>query len=246
MNNSISPKYQMQLITEVDRTIWSLYGSYVQVRFYMEKWLDNYEIKEKQDDKIDLLSTLHSIPNKTLLKIAIDLGIETPDYIPSMPTFKNELKIDYTTAYSTFVEALKQVETNPSTAIGLANSALESIIKEILKDDQISQQVNGKETLHRLIKLILKEFRFLDEDLPVEIKTIVSGLISTANAIEKLRSEKTNFHGKTNTDYMVTNPLYAKCIINSVATVGLFLIDYYKNEYINNKIETAILADFPF
>ena len=69
-----------------------------------------------------------------LLRIAIDLGVDTPDFIPSIPAFKNEMKSSYKTAYDTFAKAFKQVEEDPNTAIGLANSALESIIKEILKD----------------------------------------------------------------------------------------------------------------
>lgn len=42
--------------------------------------------------KIDLKKTLHQIDGETLLKIAIDLGLDTPDFIPSIPMFKNELK----------------------------------------------------------------------------------------------------------------------------------------------------------
>ncbi len=144
------------------------------------------------------------------------------------------------------MKAQSQVETDPDIAIGLANSTLESIIKEILKDDEIQQNVTGKETLNKLIKLILNEFRWLDNDLPIEIKTMVSQLIGLSNSIEKIRSEKTNFHGKTDLDYTVSKPLYAQCIINAVSTVGLFLIEYYKNEYVKNKIESEILANLPF
>ena len=66
------------------------------------------------------------------------MGIETPDYIPSIPTFKNELKSNYETASLTFEKAFKNVEADPSLAVGLTNSALESIIKEILKDSRIN------------------------------------------------------------------------------------------------------------
>ena len=63
--------------------------------------------------------------------MAIDLGVETPDFIPSIPVFKNELKSDFETASQTFEKAYKNVEEDPSLAIGLANSALESIIKPV-------------------------------------------------------------------------------------------------------------------
>ena len=84
----------------------------------------------------------------TLLKIAIDLGVDTPDFIPSIPTFKNELKSEYKTAYDTFSKAYKQIEADPSLAVGLANSALESIIKENLKDERIYSKTTGDETLY--------------------------------------------------------------------------------------------------
>lgn len=183
---------------------------------------------------------------RRVAKIAIELGIETPNFIPSIPTFKNKLKNNFETAYETFVKAQKQVETNPDIAIGLANSTLESIIKEILKDEKINQNLSGKETLGKLIKIILKEFRYLDEDLPIELKSMSSQLIGLANSVEKMRSEKTNFHGKTDSDYIVTNPLYAYLTINAVTSLAIFLNEYYQNQYVNQKIEMELLADLPF
>ena len=37
------------------------------------------------------------ITNFELLKVAIDMGVETPEYIPSIPTFRNEIKENYKT-----------------------------------------------------------------------------------------------------------------------------------------------------
>jgi hypothetical protein len=85
-------------------------------------------------------------------------GVDTPDFIPSIPTFKNEIKSEYKTAYDTFQKAYKQIETDPSVAVGLANSALESIIKEILKDNRIASKATGGETLYKLASIILREF----------------------------------------------------------------------------------------
>lgn len=170
-----------------------------------------------------------------LLKIAIDLGVDTPYFIPSIPIFKNELKADYKTAYDTFSKAYKQIETDPSLAVGLTNSALESIIKEILKDNRISSKITGGETLYKLTLIILKEFKLTNEDLPKEIITIGRSLLTINQSIEKLRSEKTNFHGKTNDDYLINDTIYTFFIVNSVATVGLFLNSYYKTKFCNPK-----------
>lgn len=254
MNELISPKYRMKLTEEVAKAIWKEYSSYENVNYYIEKWYDsgnNWEsffIAKKGNGSIDLNRTLHSMEGETLMKIAIDLGVDTPDFIPSIPTFKNALKADYKTAYDTFTKAYKQIEEDPSTAIGLANSALESIIKEILKDDRISSKVKGSETLYKLSSIILKEFNLLTEH-PSEIKKIGNSLLNINQAIEKIRSEKTYFHGKTDEDYLIEDKIYAHFIINSVTTVGLFLNAFYKNKYPAPKSAPEpepIFDDLPF
>lgn len=245
MDDLVSPKYQMQLVNSVEQAIWDEYKSYKQVRLYINKWhknnyepngfndnyWENFTIVEKANKEIDLTSTLHTMNGSDLLKIAIDLGVDTPDFIPSIPTFKNELKADFKTAYDTFTNAYKQIDTDPSTAVGLANSALESIIKEILKDDRISSKLTGGETLYKLTSIILKEFNLTNDEHPKEIKTIGSSLLAINQAIEKLRSEKTHFHGKTTDDYLINDTIYTFFIVNTVATVGLFLNSYYKTKF---------------
>lgn len=235
----------MALIRRIATAIWAEYGSYADVLFYIQKWYehnDNWndycanfsiQFKDNSEDhpKIDLLSTLHNMDGKTLLKIAIDLGIETPNFIPSIPIFRNEIKSSYKTASQTFERAFKCIESDPDTAVGLVNSALESIIKEILKDDRVSIAWKQTDTLYSLTQKILKEFKFLSEDNPIEIKTITSSLLAACQAIEKIRSEKTSFHGKTDADYIIDDPLYVYFIINSVSSIGLFLISFYEKKY---------------
>jgi hypothetical protein len=217
-----------------------LYKSYEDVANYLDKWHIVYDcygdnenfyfyFKDEERKKLDVKKTLHHIDGETLLKIAIDLGVETPDYIPSIPVFKNELKSSYETASQTFEKAFKNVEEDPSLAVGLANSALESIIKEILKDDRIDVEWNEKDTLSNLVKSICKAFKLTtDAEMPNEIKTISSSLMNACKAIDDLRSDKTIFHGKMDSNYVVAEPLYAYFIVNAVSTVGLFLLNFYK------------------
>ena len=127
----ISPKYQMELASKVNAQIWSVYDSYRNVLFYIEKW---HEVDERNDwenfaiytkmnkESIDLEKTLHRIDGELLIKIAIDMGITTPDFIPAFPTFKNEIKSDYNTSYQSFEKAVKNIEEDPDLAVGLANS----------------------------------------------------------------------------------------------------------------------------
>ena len=189
MNNKISPRYQMSIIQNINDRLFELYKSYDDVENYIEKWHEVYDtfgdnenfsiiFKDYERKKIDVKKTLHNVDGETLLKMAIDLGIETPDYIPCIPTFKNELKSSFEIASQTFDKAFKNVEEDPSLAIGLANSALESIIKEVLKDQRISIQWNEKDTLSSLINSICKAFQLnTDSSCPTEIRTMASSLI---------------------------------------------------------------------
>jgi len=252
----ISPAYMMQLVGEVEKKIWERFPSYKNAKFYIQKWhetndyWENFSIILKQNGDIDLTSTLHNIDGETLLKIAIDLGVETPDFIPSIPLFKNEIKSNYENASQTFEKAFTQIEEHPDFAIGLANSSLESIIKEILKDERLNTKINSNKTLYDLANDILKEFQlYPNADMPMEIKTIGSSLLSASQSIEKLRSDKTNFHGKTIEDYIIKDPLFTYFVFNSVVTVGLFLMSYYKNKFPKSgttNVEILDNDDLPF
>jgi len=258
MEDLISPKYQMKLAKSVHEAIWQEFKSYKEVKIYIDKWhiaetdnwgnhtFENFIIATKDNNEIDLLQTLHNMNGSDLLKVAIDLGVDTPDFIPSIPTFKNELKSDYKTAYDTFTKAYKQIETDPGVAVGLANSALESIIKEILKDDRIKSKISGGETLYKLTAIILKEFNISNDEHPKEIKTIASSLLAINQTIEKLRSEMTVFHGKTDDEYLITDTVYTYFIVNTVTTVGLFLNSYYKTRFPEIKQVVEESDDLPF
>lgn len=237
----MSPRYHINLIKQVNDAIFNEFGSYENVEFYMQKW--QYDIdkfrknffifhKGENSTTIDLRRTLNELDGETLIKIAIDMGIETPDFIPSIPTFRNEIKAEYPSASAMFEQAYKKIESEPDTAIGLANSALESIIKEILKDERIHIESNKGDTLYKLTMNLLKAFKmFPDLNMPDEIKELGSGVLRSCKAIEDLRSDKTNFHGHISEDYIVQDEMYVYMVINAICTIGKFLNSFYKLKY---------------
>lgn len=247
MNDIISPKFQMKLVQEVHDKIWEEFTSYKDVLFYVKKWhkTEWYDINNQWQNfeiimnmhNIDLKSTLHDMKGEDLLKIAIDLGIDTPDFIPSIPTFKNAIKDEYENVHDTFIKAIKNIENEPDLAVGLANSAFESLIKEILKDGRISVKLKGGETLYKLTQIILKEFNISNDNFPIEAKTISTSLLAISQSIEKLRSEKTNFHGKTKEDILISDSIYVYLIVNSITTIGLFLNSFYEKKFPKPQIE---------
>lgn len=251
----------MKIVQNINDKLYELFKSYDDVEAYVEKWREVYDnfgnanfyiqYKDEERKKIDLKRTLHQVDGETLLKMAIDLGIETPDFIPSVPMFKNELKSSYETAAQTFEKAYCNVEKDPNLAIGLANSALESIFKEILKDERLQIQYDSRDTTSKLVKNICKAFRLDNEDsLPQEVQAIAKYLIACSNAIEDLRSTKTEMHGKTQNDFIIKDPMCAYLVVNAVSTVGLFLLNYYKGKYppqVNNTLsEFDPDDDLPF
>ena len=255
MMDCISPKYRMKLLEQIKQAIWNEYASYEKAALYIsqwhvrDEWTENFSIL-RNSKGIDVLQTLNNIDNETLIKIAIDLGIETPDFIPSVPLFRNKIKAEYPTASATFEKAIKAIETDPDTAIGLANSALESIVKEILRHPYIhSNKDVKKDTLHSLVCSLLKVFKlFPGENMPTEFNTIGSSLISIAKSIEGVRSERTNFHGKCNDDVVISDSMYAYMVVNSVTTVGLFLDSFFKKYIKDTSIEAEeqVVDDLPF
>ena len=240
----MSPKYKTHLIKEIAESIWREFKSYQEVLIYIQSWyytepgydsyFENFEIvyRDLSKSQVDLLPTLANMDAETLIRVAIDMGVDTPDFIPSVPTFRNVIKEEAPTASVIFEKAYKIVETEPDTAIGLANSVLESIVKEMLKDCRISTTWKENDTLYSLLRALLKEFKLMPSvNMPEEIKTIGSSLAAIAQGIEKLRSDKTCFHGKMEGDYFISDSMYAYFVINSICSVAMFLKSFYKKHF---------------
>jgi len=252
----VSPKFIVKLIPEIAKAIWDEFESYKNVKAYILRFQEvydelngyaNFDIVYKDNgEDIDLLSTLFGIKDDELIfKIAVDIGIEIPGLIYSIPEIKGILVSDYEVAHVTFENALKKVIDEPNTSICCANSALESIIKHICEDESIAS-CNQKNTLYDLTQHLLKEFKYFpDPSLNKNIKNIGSSLLNIAQNIEAIRSNHTDVsHGKNSEAYIIDDQLYAKFIINAVSTVGLFLLNYYEKKY---KTEHELNSDdIPF
>lgn len=263
-SSEISPKYIMDLITKVSQSLWEMFPSskYQNVRRYIEKWHsgewtgynmqeweENFHIYFKDEDKreIDLDETLHNIPSQILIKIAIDLGIDTPGFLPVVPSFKNVLKDQNQSAYQNFQRATKNAYENPDNAVALAASTLEGIIKTILAHETFvadSPTMKNK-SLSKLIAAIIEKFDYNNKaKCPQEIITIASQLRSLGSTIDDLRSDKSTAHGKGVDDYVVDDPLWAMLTINTSASLGLFLWEYFDKKYLTN-LPIAVPEDTP-
>ncbi len=167
----------------------------------------------------------------TLFRVSVDMGVQIPNIIYAVPEIIDIVADSYKDVHTVLENAFKKVNEDPSQSIALANSALETIIKRILKD--IKPDYNRKDTLYKLAQTILKEFKIAHNETEItDIRNIGSGLLKTAQAIENLRSNHTiESHGKLEDDYVIDDPLYAQFLINSVSSVGLFLLNFYERKY---------------
>ncbi len=254
--HKISPLYLMNLVKNIEEVLWQKFETsrYENVKYYIQHWQEvidernnfspyNFNIyyKDKEEHQIALTKTLHNINDSELLfKIAVDLGLELPDVIYAVPEIKGILADKYETASDIFNKAYENIYHDPDTSILMANSALESIIKKICNDGHVTN-CNNKKTLYDLTIHILKEFNFFPkEDLDKSIKSVGSSLLKCCQTIEHIRSDNTKGHGKTDYDYMVDDPLYAKFIINIISSIGLFLINFYEKKFLPDIKHVAI------
>ncbi len=236
----VSPSAMLDIVDRIEKTIWKNFSSYKNVIRYIRRWHvdhwddrgnhigNNFEIIS-ENKKIDLPATLDTMGDELLFQIAVDLNIEIPGLIYSVAEIKGLLSEKYIDAGRTFEKAHEKIYSDPPTAIIMANSALERIIKKICSDNRI-EGCNSKDTLYKLTNHILKQFNFFpDKKLTQNLKNIGSGLLTVSQAIEGIRSNNTEAHGTE--DEIIADPLYAMLVVNSVATVGLFFLNYYEKHY---------------
>ena len=237
----ILPSYKMQLVKKVIAAIAYNYPG-KDAKYYLENWQEdcddfrrvNFGIvySDRNNEYVDLDETLNRIDGDIIVKMAIDLGIETPDFIPSIPIFRNEIKSDYQFAARTFEKAFKDAESDPDTACGLAVAALESIIKEIMSDSRIAVRCRDKNDIVKLTEDILKAFNLLPScNMVNELKALGSGIITCSKALGDIRGDKSLLHGKKSGDVVVDDPICTYFVINCVCSIGFFLLNVYKSKF---------------
>lgn len=239
--DKILPSYKTDMEKKVRNALDNKYQGR-DATYYLQNWFEEYDnfgngnfclcYIDNNRETLDLDATIHSMDGELLLKVAIDLGVETPHYIPSIPIFRNELKTSYEFASRTFEKAFREVESDPDTACGLAVAALESIIKEILLDNRISIKSRDKGDIHKLMDDILRAYSILPNGLIFsEIRTLVSGLQKCATALGDIRGDKSSLHGHKTGDIIISDAASAYFVVNAITTIGLYLIQVYKKQY---------------
>lgn len=242
-----SPSVMMNIIDRIEVALWERFNSFQGIERYIRRWRKAYGhfniVPDEYNDTIDVHLTLDEMEDELLFKIAVDLNVEVPGLIYSVAEIKGVLAGKYEDAGQAFERAYGKIFSEPSTAIIMANSALERIIKDICKDPALNS-CKSKDTLYKLTSHILKQFNFFpDRSLNENIQKIGSGLLSASQAIESLRSNNTEAHGTE--DEIIADPLYAMLVVNAVSTIGLFFLNYYEKKHKSSR-SSWLDEDVPF
>ena len=228
---NLSPLYMQRLKNRVEKTLWDTFGesNYGQVGEYIARWheddgnfWENFTVFGR-DGHIDLSRTLAGMPNEIMVKMAADLGVDTPGLLPCIPIMKNILRESNQSALSNFERAVKEVYEHPDQSVALAASTLEGLFKAILKESQ--QVVPSKnDSLSKLTGKVVKELvAGCDPSAPEEIRTLASQIRGIGSTIDDLRSDKSTAHGKAPGEYIVDDGLWAETVVNATATLGILL-----------------------
>jgi hypothetical protein len=202
-------------------------------RFGIKSSWDTHYNKHKV---LNLFNSLSKAEDSILFQMAVDLGLEVPGLIYSVAEIRDILGTGYTKAHSMFENAYKKVMDEPSQSVILANSALESILKE-LSDEGLIEPCRTGDSLKELTNHVITQLDLSPSKMAnTNMKKIVSKLLKIAEAIQNLRSEHTEAHGKNKDSYLIDNPMYSQLVLNAVTTVGLFLHQYHQAKAnINNE-----------
>lgn len=124
-----------------------------------------------------------------------------------------------------FDRALASLPDDPGQAIASASSTIESICKAIL--DRHNIPYPKSENLRSLMDTTLSALDLHPEDSQAgeQLKRLVGGLTNTALAVGDLRTKYSAAHGKGVAQPYVSQ-IFAKAAVNSMATVGLFFLEY--------------------
>lgn len=256
----ISPLYMQRLKRRVKEALWDLFGpmEYAQVEEYIRRWhvddgnfWQNFPMCEMKGH-FDLDRTLAMMPNEILIKIAADIGVDTPSMLPCIPVMRNVLNQNNTNAYMSFERAIEDVYDHPAQSVALAASTLEGIFKTILQNIDPDAQIKNL-SLSKLTGNVVKRLiGSLDEAAPQEIKTLASQLRGLGSTIDDLRSDKSTAHGKAADDYVIDDELWAEAVVNTTATLGLLLWRLYERSDVKAKNHLAVQSlpiyddDIPF
>lgn len=135
--------------------------------------------------------------------------------------FNSEQVLDY------WNKALKRKENDPEGAITISRTLVESVLKHILDERDISYSSNA--SLHEIYKLVANDLKLSLEQHDLTIfKQILGGCSSIINGLGNLRNIHGDAHGKGKTQHYRPSTRHAELAVNLAGSMALFLIQTHQ------------------
>ncbi|MBY6778622.1 abortive infection family protein [Clostridium botulinum] len=149
------------------------------------------------------------------------------EVLPNIERVTENLKIlNYQYITDTWNKALDRKEEDPEGAITSARTLLESVLKNLLKDMELTCKEDGD--LNSLYKLVSKELNLSPNQHKEQVfKQILGGCTSIINGLASLRNEFGDSHGKAGKVYK-PSIRHSELAINLSGTMCLFLLQTYE------------------
>lgn len=124
-------------------------------------------------------------------------------------------------------KALERKENDPEGAITISRTLVESVLKHILDEREISYSSSA--SLHEIYKLVANELKLSPEqhDIPI-FKQILGGCSSIVNGLGNLRNIHGDAHGKGKIKHYRPSTRHAELAVNLAGSMALFLIQTYQ------------------
>ncbi|WLD91726.1 abortive infection family protein [Alkalihalobacillus sp. AL-G] len=184
-------------------------------------------VPSKRTHVINLLS---KVSDSVVLQVASGLNINLHNNIEVINQLDNLLQENFLkNIIDDFNRSVSNIEKDSDQAIASASSTLESICKSLL--DFFSTDYPKDQSLSSLVS---KTFSLLDlssaAHSDAEIKRILGGLTNAGLGIGVLRTGYSSAHGKGSKQYRL-GKRHARLVVNSMATIGIFLLETYYEKY---------------
>ncbi len=231
----MKPVDQLKLIDQIGRHLQSTMTT-KDINVYMSRFgVDTPNLSMADSKWVYVKDILAKVDEGVIIKIAKDLDLyDSAETIFGSSQLISQLNNEsMRVCKDDFEMALKDVESNPANAIGMASTTLESICKAILDVFEVSYP--NDESLQPLLKLVYQTMNLSpDGHADPDLKRVLGGLSNAGLGLAVLRTKYSTFHGK-GANQLRLDRRHARLAVNALTTVGMFLVETYIEIYDEKK-----------
>jgi hypothetical protein len=231
----MKPVEQIKLIDKIGRHLQANMTT-TDINLYFSRFRVKTPNLSMADSKwVYVKEILATVDETIIIKIAKDLELyDLGEVAPGSVQLISQLgQMSMQVCRDDFEKALKDVETDPANAIGMASTTLESISKAIL--DALDVPYPNDESLQSLLKLVFQIMNLSpDGHADPDLKRVLGGLTNAGFGLAVLRTKYSTFHGK-GVNQLRLEKRHARLAVNALTTVGMFLVETYIEIYNEKK-----------